>query len=530
MLSVAFCGYTQLFAVQPSGVVDSELTSHRFDFVESNTPWLSSMNPAGLGDFRLKSMSFGSLSFEKESGELANYFESNNSSEYKVGSKSLYRFNNKVIVKGEVSYTNFSGENMSGSVFINPYDRPFDILDFDSSNQGVKNIEFYTINGAVSVELFRGLELGAELDFNSASYAKMKDLRYKTSYSKLNATTAVRYSPLKNLHLGVARSFTQEIEGVNFSFYGPENILYRELISFGGFWGISSTYSSLSHNFIKNTRQPYIEYSNNISAQISYKFADLTLMIEGYQIYSNGYYGLESNSSVVHTKNKNIEQGINAQLLYSSAKSSHTAIFKFSNFDISNNRTVWRDQSTGGGSSEVVYFDAVKAGEIGQKSYSLEYRGYLGITNMTPRWQVEAGYSRYERDVFATIYPFYREQTIHTSSADAMLLRNISWRANTIAIALGGAYQWGGGVMSNDGTYATPSSEMVKPKTSDEMMRREWDFLTAKQYGVSPMVRYSRLLNKNTEIYTTLNYTFTSAYELHDRSRSLLSLSVGCNF
>ena len=529
---MALISCAQVLAQQPSGVVSNDFTNYRFSFIENRYSWVGSLNPAGLLDFKYKSLSIGLVNYNHKNGELKNYFESNNSSEFRVGCKSLYRFNDKVVTLGSISYTNFTGREMSGSVFINPYSRPFDIVDFNSSTEGAKNLELYNLKGAVAVALLRDLDFGASIEFNSANYAKMKDLRYKTSYSKLNASLSLRYSPFSSFFIGAGYSFLQEVEGIVFSFYGVENILYRELVSFGGFWGVSSTYSDISHNFIKNSRQPFIELSHKISAQLSYTILErLTLFMEGYYSKSSGFYGLKNTSSVVHCENENSLYGINSTLLYKLYNTNHKIGFNYSNYAVDNYRTVWRSQNTGsGGTSEVVYFDPLKVGMITQKNYSVNYRGDIAIDNMTPKWQINAKYNLYKRNIFSTIYPYYRSQKLTSTTYTASLLRNIKYFNNIFTVSFGGGYRSGDGLKFSDGTYATPSEDMIAPKSSNEMLQREWDFLTASQYKINPMLRYSYLLDAKTEVYIEANYSYLNAFQLKSMNQHSLIFSIGCNF
>lgn len=520
-LGVALVGHTKAFA-QLSGVLSAESVNAEWGFVLGESPWLVSGNPVGLLKFWGEKFSFAEASYSYESGGVMNYFEADKSSDFLAESRSIYRITDRVTIAGGISYNNFSGENMSGSVWINPYTRPFDILDFNTDNAGQKRLEMYEIDGEVAYALSDNLSAGASVCFQSASYAKMKDLRYKTSYSDLDVTLGVGYNFLDRFDIGISYTFSQEVEGILFSTYGTGDKVYNELVSFGGFWGLSSTYSEISHNIVKKTRQPYIDLQHSFSAQMSASITDaLLLYAEGGVLFSNGSYGLDTPTSVVHTVNENSGYNIGATLLYTSSSSRHNLQGSYSSFNMINYQNIWSEVSVSGGFSEVVYGTPREVGDNTQQMLSVSYKGDFGIEDNHPKWQTEALFTHYSRSTVAQQYPYYRLTKL-TSTNLALSGRYNS--AMGLSFALGASYNYGGGTQYYDGTYVTPSSQMTAPRTSDEMLEKEWHYLTSPRLALSPMIGYNFNI-----IYIQLNYTYDK-YINADEKRQTVGFAIGCNF
>ena len=90
-------------------------------------------------------------------------------------------------------YDNFSGRNMTGSAFIQTQRLPFDIIEDSLNNAGTKHRDTYNLMGALSWEIYKGIALGAKVDFTAANVAKYKDLRHKTKLMDLASLLASMY-------------------------------------------------------------------------------------------------------------------------------------------------------------------------------------------------------------------------------------------------------------------------------------------------------------------------------------------------
>ena len=91
--------------------------------------------------------------------------------------RSVYHLK-RVSFAGGFGYDYMLGNKMCGSMFTEPWQYPFDILEFTA---GRKNLETYSFTGGVSADVGHNILLGVAVDIAAKSYAKRKDLRHKNN-------------------------------------------------------------------------------------------------------------------------------------------------------------------------------------------------------------------------------------------------------------------------------------------------------------------------------------------------------------
>ena len=164
-----------------------------FAFVSGTSPWLSSENAAGLTAFlRRRNISQADVAWQRGWGDFTDFSQSRQTIEVDAASESFYRLNRRSVVYGKMAYNNFSGEDMGGSVFVNPDRKPFDIVEDSLTNLGRKHRDTYHLVGAVGIDLFRGIGLGLKADYTATNYAKYKDLRHFNKLMNLKFTAGIR--------------------------------------------------------------------------------------------------------------------------------------------------------------------------------------------------------------------------------------------------------------------------------------------------------------------------------------------------
>ena len=84
---------------------------------------------------------------------------------------------------------------MTGSAFIDPTRKPFNLTEDSLTNAGKKHRDTYKLTGGFGVDVYQGISLGARIDYTSANYAKYKDLRHKNKLMDLSVTAGV-YAPI----------------------------------------------------------------------------------------------------------------------------------------------------------------------------------------------------------------------------------------------------------------------------------------------------------------------------------------------
>jgi len=94
----------------------------------------------------------------------------------------------KFSMKGSFSFEQMQGENMCGSMFVNPGYYPIDALEF---TPGRKIKQTYAFDGAISVDVADQWRVGLGMDFTSANLSKRKDVRHSNYLLDMTVTPGV---------------------------------------------------------------------------------------------------------------------------------------------------------------------------------------------------------------------------------------------------------------------------------------------------------------------------------------------------
>ena len=166
-----------------------------FNFVGASDAWLGGNNAAALTRWQSRNISRAELSTHYQRGGFVNYNESPRAWNTTGRVESFYRLSPRMVVYGQMTYDSFSGREMTGSAFISPHRKPFDIAEDSLTNAGKKHFDTYHLTGALGWQMWRGLAIGAKVDFTAANAAKYRDLRHKTKLMDLNLLASI-YAPV----------------------------------------------------------------------------------------------------------------------------------------------------------------------------------------------------------------------------------------------------------------------------------------------------------------------------------------------
>lgn len=100
-------------------------------------------NAAFLTDMLVPKISYFEVAGQKQNGKFINASQSDDSFAYRISAGSYYKLNKRIMLYGAIDYTSFTGQNMSGSAFIQSGTTPFDIVEADDANKGRKRLESY---------------------------------------------------------------------------------------------------------------------------------------------------------------------------------------------------------------------------------------------------------------------------------------------------------------------------------------------------------------------------------------------------
>lgn len=522
-------------------VQDSVIGFVDYEYVKNSKAWLSSYNAAGLYALSVKNVSRAQVYGSKGNGKFINYFESDNNYKYGLGAESFYRLDKRMVLYGKIGYEADEGRHMLGSAFINPYDTPFDIVEYNEENAGKKKLERYHLVGALSVDMGKGLTLGGKIDYLAANYAKMKDLRHVNKLMDMSLTLGATYKVNSLLEIGGNYFYRRSTEEMKFTLYGSTGKVYYSLINFGSFYGRQETRSSSENSastgkgYTRGDAKPLFNEYHGGSLQLNFNISPSTSFFNELTYKSrSGYYGVRSSASIVYSEHSADILEYKGVFSFSKNKSLHNFSLNIASQELENNENVYRENTpVPGGATVIDYYGQNKMLDQKVINAQLKYTGYIDVENNNPLWTLSAGVDFYNREQTTSLYPFYRKQDLHAINTSAGVSRNIVRGRNMYTAGLGLAYSFGGGNMKTDGIYTTPTETQQAPFSLDNFLEREYEYLTNSHLDANVAVGYSRIVDKNLTGYVTIDYGLRKGFDvkyLPGSSYGEITLKVGCLF
>lgn len=202
-----------------------------YDNALKHNLWMDSSNPAGLRQDTV-SVSFAELYGRMEGGDFKHTYEA--SSAWSAGAraasvKSLERFS----LKGGFSFDQTSGQDMCGSMLIHPSYYPLDVLEF---TPGRKTLQTYAFDGSIGVDLSPRWRIGGGIDFQSANYAKRKDLRHTNYRLDMTVSSGLQYHD-GLLAIGLSYIYSKDSESAEAEQIGTGESSYYAFLDKGLMYG-----------------------------------------------------------------------------------------------------------------------------------------------------------------------------------------------------------------------------------------------------------------------------------------------------
>lgn len=502
------------------------------EYIRLSEAWLSSQNVAGLKSLPISRISSANAYIDKSDGAFINYYQSDNS--YTIGTQveSFYRLNPKVVFSGKIAYENFNGKNMGGSTFINPYENPFDIVEYADSTSGTKKLERYHLIGAVSAKVHHKLALGGKIDYVTANYAKTRDLRHINKLLDMNIVAGAIYTINKTVEIGANYYYKRRIESISFGIYGNTDRQYMSLISFGSFFGRSELFSSSGYT-ADNTTTPLVNSTHGAALQLSVGITSRLRLFNEFTFKSrNGYFGEQGTNSIVRTEHHADGYEYSGVLSLHGKRSLHNLSIKANYETLSNMENVYRSETEPGGGSSIVYYGQNNVLDGNIINAHIDYTGNLRVNSGNPAWVLKARADYFKREQTVSVYPFYRRQTISSHQFHLMAGRNVIKGKNRYGISLGALYGAGNGTVRDDGSYAAPSDGQGAPNTVDRYLYQEYEYYTAPRVKSEVGLKYSRMLDNGVGAYLQLDYAYTKAFDVSYIGNDFnhIKLTIGCIF
>jgi hypothetical protein len=506
-----------------------------YQFVKQQSSWLTSNNAAGLTNYQTKNIAEAEAGLSYAKGELIDYWQASTLLQANVRAEAFQRLSARTLVYGSICYDNYTGRDMAGSAFIDPTNKPFDIVEDSVTNKGRKHRDTYQLTGAIGVELWKGYSIGARLDYTSANYAKYKDLRHSNKLMDLKLSIGVTGHILTPLTIGANYQYHRNTESLNFNTYGKIDKVYKSLIDYGGFIGRLEQFGTTGYTE-KGRDMPLVEDQHGGSLQIEWCSTEKWSFFNELSLtHGTGYYGRKSPYTITFTNHDRDLLSYRGSLRYTTASTALRLDVNFSSEKLTNNAETYRELTNESGAHYYEYYTPVKTGNKLWQNGQIVLTANLGVKSEIPTWTLAAGVHRMHRKQTAYLYPYYRRQDLNQTKGLINVTRNLIGNKSMWSLSLSTSYQKGSGEPYEDLTFAAPSEKQPLPSTMPAWLYQEYRYLTAGQYAVGADVKYSFVF-PNTKISSFVKGAFdystsnTSNEYVESDNRLRLSLSIGCQF
>lgn len=510
-----------------------------YRYVQQSSPWFTQRNAAALALYNSRNIAEADLSLSHASGSLTDFSGSSSLTTLQVAIESFYRISPRAVVFGSIGYNNLSGDDMTGSVFLQ--DRlPFDIVEDSLTNKGHKHCDSYHLTGGFSYSLSPALALGLKADYTAANYAKYKDLRHKNKLMNLDVTVGLMSTlncHLSTINLGLDYTYHRRTESLDFATYGKNDKVYKSLIDYGAMMGIIEQFGNEGYTD-KTNEMPLFEDGHSGGLQVSFSRGAFTIFNALTFSHHTGYYGRKSQYTITYTDHGRDIFTEHVRLSYDISTSRYGLDIRYQNEKVKNRNNTYRGLVNENGATHYEYYDAVESGDKGWRNLDIDYTMHLGVRHELPTWTITAGYHWQQRDITAYLYPYYRQQQLRTNEWTASIVRNILLRKGVWNISLHGGYQKGTGDVYRDGTFVTPSDKQPQPATMSAFLYQDYQYLTAPQYHVGAQLKYTFLFPGTrlcTHVRAAFDYRHATINDetpsgLHNPSRTTFLIAAGHTF
>lgn len=514
---------------QPS----ADVSWHTLRDAELSLGWLRSENAAGMLFFRDSSLSEIAAYAAAEHGGLKDYYEAEDRLAFGLDAASCHRLSERVVVRGEVRYERQLGRRMSGSYFIDPTQTPFDMVEFTDENPGDKQLETYRVAGSVGVAATRRLTAGVRFDYATANYAKRRDLRHVNSLMDMTVSPGILFRTGR-FAVGVNYTYRRRIESLMLNVYGKTDQVYVSLIDYGALFGKREVFGDTGYTK-ENETKPLFDAYHGGAVQASWRIAS-RLMLYGELSFRlrSGYYGKPSPTTVVYTNHDGRVLACDASLDYDAGRHRHTLQLSFGQNSVDNRENIYTYRNEEVGRSYIVYLGETHVGSRTRSCVSATYTGRLGMERDLPRWRIVCDGGIDSRRITASNYPDYRRQHLTWWHVGAAGERNLLRGRNCWSLRLAAGWSAGQGDPAQDGRYESANESETLTRTRDDLLRREYEFLTAPRLDLSADLRLTRRFgSRGLRGYVAAGYAWEQAFGtqyLGNAMRHAALLRVGCEF
>lgn len=522
-------------SIAAQGSPQDSLLLRDYTFIKQSDPWLNSPNAAALTRYGHQNMAQAELSLGGERGGFTNYYGSDDITRLSAGIESFYRFNPRTVFFGSMSYDNVSGRHMAGSAFINPERRPFDLVEDSLTNQGTKHLDTYHLRAGFGTKVADGLAIGVKADYTAANYAKYKDLRHQNKLMDLQLSAGLTYTVSDRFTIGANYLYHRNTESITFGTYGTSDKVYKTLISYANFTGHIEQFGQEGYTD-KSREMPLVTDYNGLGAQCSIQKGPFSFFASYDYAHGHGYYGRKSPYTITYTDHHSDQHTLAVSLNHAlTTTSSHRLDFAMDIETLQNDANTYREMQNASGATYYDYYTPVKTADKQWQDYHLAYTLNLGIREALPTWTIEAAMNWMKHRQTAYVYPYYRRQHLHNTEGSLSVCRNFMATKGIWSLTLNGSFLKGGGTPIEDLTFQEPSDKQTVPPSMDAYLYREYQYLTAAQFGIGGSVKYAFVFPATrAKTYARLSINHKKANETNiysnGRRHTTVTATIGCEF
>lgn len=498
-----------------------------FRFRTETDPYMFLENPAAVSVFA-GHISMVEASFRKDNGGLVSLTESPDS--YRAGAltESYIGISDKISFHGRLSWTYFEGKDMGAQVLMDPAFNPVNFLESDPATIGRRNREDYSLLGAMSYKLGDRLALGAGIEYTSADQTKVKDPRFSSVWMDMDIKAGLTFRPSDESLYGAALVWRSTLEQIRGGIYGTTDKQYFILADKGGFFG---TMAGLSGDF------DYVPTSELRPMKNDFYGLSLQAVSGGFSnelevLYRNGYYGKKASSSATYFEFSGIDVAYKARLLKRSGANLHRAGLELGYELLGNNENQFKYVTPQGQNTRVEYTGRNHIMDRHRFSACLDYVWYRDADGYLPSFTAGGSLSGNGYMSSTKIYPFYRNASCVTLSADAFARRNIESGKSIFSLGFSAGFRTGFGNPRNDGSYASTSATSLQ--SFDDYLDRQFEYDTASAVSAGLAFKYTYRIDERFAPYAQLSddfSTLTAAPKyLGGRVRNIALITLGVSF
>ena len=505
------------------------------NFSANGKNFLENNNASLINQTNIASVSKAEVFAIAQKNGFRNYNQAAKSISAGADVQSFYKFNSKVSGYGKISYENFTGKDMHGSVFIFPEQMPFDIVEQADTNCGKKNLEKYNIIGAIGAKVLKDFSVGVKFDYITANYAKRKDLRHKNSLMDLSLSAGISYD-FGFIQTGANYIYRRRNESIKFNTFGTADKTYNSIISYAVFWGLREEFGT--EGFTDKSREmPLFDQYNGFNYQFLINISPKIQWFNDFGLsWRDGKYGRKGQYTIEYEKHNSDIINISGSFFIKSNKLTQSINYNAKQEKLNVFRNIYTSETFEGGLTNYIYHDKLKISQKQNESININYNllYFSNFKDLNQIWDFNISTVFNRRATIGVVYPFYRRQDIKTKELSVSLSQTNYTQNNTeLKFTIGGAMKKGSGHPYIDGWYVEPNYNLSNPPESTVCIFEEYEYLCKPHIDLNAAAKIARkMFSESIKGYISIKYNHTQAKNTIylKNTANTIAISIGAEF